>query len=261
MKRQILNIGKYIVKSKENISIRFPRNSKIQEDIKVVIDDFDIKNISVVLEEGVEVKSLKFIKRKGNKNINITIGKSASLSFVFEQSAEKILDVIDTINVFVGEKGCINTFINTTTEKKLSCSYVSKINKSAESNLSWIFQARNKQELDLYCENIFQDKNSSGNIETKGVVSDNAKIKLKGIISISRNGSRTDAGLKEEILLLDSTAKAEAIPKLIIDTNDVKANHSVAISNINKEQLFYFFSRGINEVKAKKMIVAGFLKK
>ena len=47
---------------------------------------------------------------------------------------------------------------------------------------------------------------------------------------------------------------SKIIPNLIIDSNDIIANHSAYIGEIGEDELFYMKSRGINENDIKKLI-------
>jgi len=42
-------------------------------------------------------------------------------------------------------------------------------------------------------------------------------------------------------------------------TDDVRCSHGVTMSNIDKNQMFYLQSRGINKEDAERLIVDGFL--
>lgn len=97
--------------------------------------------------------------------------------------------------------------------------------------------------------------------ETKlhGVARDKAQIKLTGRILIDKNCGDTNSFLTERVLLLSDQAKAECIPDLEIESDDVKCSHAASISRIPEEQLFYLMSRGISRQKAENLIVEGFL--
>ena len=49
------------------------------------------------------------------------------------------------------------------------------------------------------------------------------------------------------------------IPNLIVNTNDVEANHGVSIGSIDEKELFYLMSKGIDRHNAVKIIEEGFL--
>lgn len=51
------------------------------------------------------------------------------------------------------------------------------------------------------------------------------------------------------------------LPELIVDSDDVIANHNSTIRMISEEELFYLKSKGINQEQAKELIKKGFLNK
>ena len=60
-------------------------------------------------------------------------------------------------------------------------------------------------------------------------------------------------------MLLDKTSKAEAIPSLEIEADEVKASHAATISPLDQEKLFYVMARGLSYVDASKLLIEGFL--
>lgn len=58
--------------------------------------------------------------------------------------------------------------------------------------------------------------------------------------------------------LLSDAAQIKGEPQLIIDDNDVKATHAMAIGRVDPEQLFYLQSRGISQETALQLILAGY---
>lgn len=101
-------------------------------------------------------------------------------------------------------------------------------------------------------------QNTSGHAVSKGVVKDRAKLVFKGMIRIEKTARNSRAYLAEHGMILSRDARADAIPGLEIETNDVKATHSASVAQINDEELFYLMSRGLNEDDAKKLIIIGF---
>lgn len=99
---------------------------------------------------------------------------------------------------------------------------------------------------------------TSGHAVSKGVVKDNAKVVFKGMIRIEKEAKNSRAYLAEHGMLIGKDARADAIPGLEIETNEVKATHSASVAQINDEQIFYLTSRGLSENEAKKLIITGF---
>jgi FeS assembly protein SufD len=99
---------------------------------------------------------------------------------------------------------------------------------------------------------------TSGHAISKGVVKDRARVVFKGMIRISKNAKNSRAYLAEHGMILGKEARADAIPGLEIETNEVKATHSASVAQINEEQIFYLMSRGMTEDEAKRLIIVGF---
>lgn len=127
------------------------------------------------------------------------------------------------------------------------------------SDIDWIFYAKENEKQVIEAINYFLAEQGTGEITMRGVAEDTAHVTCNGSIAIGLNGSGTDAYLTEDVLMLDSTAKVDAVPGLEIKTNDVKASHSATVRKVTPEDLFYFASRGIDERTAKHMYVTGFL--
>jgi Fe-S cluster assembly protein SufD len=102
-------------------------------------------------------------------------------------------------------------------------------------------------------------KNTKSNTLIKAILEDQAVGHFYGLVNIHKGASGTNTYLKEDAMLLSRQAKAEAIPSLEIDENDVRAGHSSAVSPIDEDQLFYLQSRGLDSKTAKTLLIDAFL--
>ena len=80
----------------------------------------------------------------------------------------------------------------------------------------------------------------------------------QGLIHVLPDAQKTDAYLTNKNLILDEGARADSIPSLKIETNDVKCSHASTIGPIEEEQRFYLESRGIRPEVAERLVVLGF---
>lgn len=81
-----------------------------------------------------------------------------------------------------------------------------------------------------------------------------------GNLKIRHEAVKSDAHQENRNLLLSKEARAESIPELEILTNDVvRCNHGVTVGQVDKDQIYYLMSRGVNEKDAEKVIIEGFL--
>lgn len=131
----------------------------------------------------------------------------------------------------------------------------------ARSEASWVVVARAGEHPQAVIRNAFDARNGGGEVAMRAVALARGQALLDGRIEIGLGGGGTQTYLTQEALMLDSSAKIDAIPGLEIKTNDVKASHSATVSRVNPEDLFYAGSRGIPPDAARRMLVEGFLGK
>ncbi len=133
------------------------------------------------------------------------------------------------------------------------------IGRGAKLNLIGAFFLSNKDKVkvNVNIEHVAPDTNSDTLI--KSVLTDKAVGGFYGMVKIKKGAKNTDTYFREDALLLSDTAKAEAIPSLEIDENEVKAGHASTVGPVDEEQLFYLMSRGITRKEAKSHVVRGFL--
>ena len=103
-------------------------------------------------------------------------------------------------------------------------------------------------------------KNNYSKIYTNGINLENNKLyfQINGIVSKESKNSILSENSKI-INLKDGDSKI--IPNLIIDTKEVKADHSAFIGTFTKDELFYLMSRGIKEEFAKNLLIKSVLLK
>ncbi len=127
------------------------------------------------------------------------------------------------------------------------------------SAVDWVFHAAGENTQRLSARNVFLAREGGGEIAMRGVAEGRAAVRCNGMVEIGEEGGGTGTYLRQDVLMLDATAKVDAVPGLEIKTNDVRAGHSATVTKVSPEELFYFASRGIPEEKARMMYIRGFL--
>ncbi|TSC80489.1 MAG: Fe-S cluster assembly protein SufD [Candidatus Peregrinibacteria bacterium Gr01-1014_25] len=130
---------------------------------------------------------------------------------------------------------------------------------AASSTVEWTALAANGDGVRLSVENHFLGRQGSGEITMRGVAAGTGKLACAGLIAVGPRAAGTDAYLTQDVLMLDATAKVDAVPALDIRTSDVKASHSASVSRVQPQDIFYLTSRGVPPDKARQLIVEGFL--
>jgi len=101
--------------------------------------------------------------------------------------------------------------------------------------------------------------NTTSDLLYKNALSNNARTVFSGLIKVERGAHRTDAYQKVRNLLLSDEAEANSMPGLEILADEVRCTHGATSGQVEPEELFYLQSRGIPELKAKGLVVNGFL--
>jgi Fe-S cluster assembly protein SufD len=92
----------------------------------------------------------------------------------------------------------------------------------------------------------------------KGAVADRARSVYSGLIRIRKGAHGSNAFQTNRNLVLSEGARADSVPNLEIDENDVRCSHASTVGPIDAEQRYYLESRGIPPTAADRLIVAGF---
>ena len=143
---------------------------------------------------------------------------------------------------------------------RLTKTYVDNIltgnGSSAEFNGVYLVSGKQHVDLDTLTHHI--GLSTGGDLLLKGAVRDHARAVFQGMIKIDKTGQQTNSYLKNDNLLLTDHARADSIPALQIDANDVRASHGVTVGRVDEEHVFYLQSRGIPRSTAVRMLVEGF---
>jgi Fe-S cluster assembly protein SufD len=92
----------------------------------------------------------------------------------------------------------------------------------------------------------------------KGALRDASRAVYSGWVHVRPGAQKTDAMQTSRNIVLSEHAKADAIPNLEIEANDVRCGHAASVGPVDEETIFYLESRGIPRAEAERLIVTGF---
>jgi Fe-S cluster assembly protein SufD len=137
--------------------------------------------------------------------------------------------------------------------------------KCDEENAKIIFLtiiiAEKEESFDFETTSFHNAKNTKAEYFVRGIMSDKAQVKYKGVLEITKKGENTEGHLSHHSLMLSNKSKVTTIPSLKINANEVKAGHSATIGKPDKETIFYLNSRGVDKKTAENILTQGFLEK
>jgi len=117
-----------------------------------------------------------------------------------------------------------------------------------------------RQHMDLTTSMVHSGRYSLSDIVMNGVLLEKAVSIFRSATQIIRGAGGASSEQYDRILMLSDSSRADAIPMLLIDENDVqRCGHAASVGRIDQKQVYYLMSRGIPELTATKMIVWGYL--
>lgn len=101
--------------------------------------------------------------------------------------------------------------------------------------------------------------NTTSNQYAKAVLEETSQATFQGKIYIAPNATQTTGHQLHKALYLNNNATLNCKPELEIYADDVKCSHGATCGEIDKEQLFYLTSRGIDKEEAIKLLTQAHL--
>jgi Fe-S cluster assembly protein SufD len=125
-------------------------------------------------------------------------------------------------------------------------------------NVHGFYFADSKQHLDHHTQQEHYAGHTTSDLMIKGVLKDQARTVYQGLIHVRKDAQRSDAYQANRNLILSPKARADSIPGLEIEANDVRCTHGATVGQVDEEVLFYLRSRGLSEAYAHRLVVEGF---
>jgi Fe-S cluster assembly protein SufD len=126
------------------------------------------------------------------------------------------------------------------------------------SEMLGIFFADGEQHFDHRTLQDHVAPNCRSDLLYKGALRDRSRAVYSGWVHVRPDAQKTNAMQTSRNIVLSEHAKADAIPNLEIEANDVRCGHAASVGPVDEETIFYLQSRGIPRADAERLIVSGF---
>jgi len=192
--------------------------------------------------------------------VEIYVGKNSKCRYTTIQNwATNIYNIV-TKRAIVDENGTME-WIDGNIGSKINMKYPTCIlnGEGARGTCISIAMADKDQIQDAGARMIHNAPNTKSNIISKSIAKSNGNATYRGTVRINKEAINSVANIKCDTILLDETAKSDAIPKNIVMNDSSTLEHEATVSKVSDEKLFYMKTKGIDEDKAREMIVMGFL--
>lgn len=124
--------------------------------------------------------------------------------------------------------------------------------------LNGLYLTNGTQQMDLYTRINHRKPHGKSRQLYKGILDGKSRGVFNGKVFVQKNANKTDAKQTNKNLLLSDQAEADPTPQLEILADDVKVAHGATVGQLDKEQIFYLCSRGIDEMSAKSLLTYAF---
>jgi Fe-S cluster assembly protein SufD len=130
--------------------------------------------------------------------------------------------------------------------------------KGSWGRMSGVYFPAGSQFFDLDTQQNHNAPNTTSDLLYKGVLKNKARTVWQGMIKALPGAQKTDGFQANRNMLMSDDARADSIPGLEIQADDVRCTHASATGQIEEELLFYLMARGIPRKEAEKLVVDGF---
>ena len=221
----------------------------------------------VVLEEGAEAEVWEHWSSPGddvdallNSVVELSVGQAATLRYVNTQDISEKSWIFATQRAQVERDGRLDwTALGFGSARGKVRMETKLAGPGAEARVTGGYAGGPGQHLDYDTTQEHAAPNTNSDLAFRGVLAAGSTAVWRGMIKVDPGAQQTDAFQESRNLLLSTDAHADAIPGLEILADDVRCTHAAAIAQIDRDQLFYLTSRGLDPAAAKGLIVEGFL--
>lgn len=214
---------------------------------KIVINNSSSNNITIDRDSYILIDG-----NMDNSTIQLNVQNcKATIVDIASGNQKRCLNIInDNSNIEYNIIDLLDSDVNYYIDEKII-----NVNSNTDINIASVCYKNKNKNYVINTSNL--DRNSTNSINCFGIVKDESKLNYD-ITSFIKNGA-TKSVVKQNssILLFDESSVGKSNPILVIEENDVKANHGSSIGKIDDETMFYLCSRGLSKIEATNLICLG----
>jgi len=192
--------------------------------------------------------------------VEIYVGKNSSCRYTTIQNwADNIYNLV-TKRAEVAEGGLMD-WIDGNIGSKVNMKYPCCVLKGdgAVGNCISIAVATNNQIQDAGAKMIHLAPNTTSKIISKSIAASGGDASYRGTVYIDKKALNSKSIIKCDTIILDDESKSDTIPKNVVKNNSSYLEHEATVSKLDEDKLFYLMSRGLNEEKARELLIMGFI--
>ena len=191
--------------------------------------------------------------------INWYCGQSSQLTMMHDQDYTKVVYDSLRINFFLDRESRLDysLLITGPIANKVEIDIALR-GEGAQAMVRGAYLISQTQQIEVTTMQHHQAANTRSDVVIKGALQDAAQSCYRGTIFIAPEARGTVASQENKNMLMSNAARAQSIPALEVLNNDVQCSHGSAVGQFDQEQLFYAAARGLDEKRARRILIKGF---
>ncbi len=226
----------------------------------------DLTKTLVILDEGAEATMLSETASVGPHaggfhcgSIELMVEPGARLRYVNLQNWGDQVWHFAHQKAHVAARGALQWTIGALGSRLAKVNqHVALTGENAEAQVNGVMFTQGKQHLAYHTHQHHMAAHCRSDLLYKSALQDESRTVWRGMIKVDRGAQKTDAYQRNDNLMLSRTARADSIPGLEIEADDVRCTHGSTSGRVDDQQVFYAMTRGYTRQEAVRMIVAGF---
>ncbi|MCP4189983.1 MAG: Fe-S cluster assembly protein SufD [Planctomycetaceae bacterium] len=226
----------------------------------------DLGHTLVVVEDGAEVTFLNEMRCSNETDsglhcgaTELIVGSNAMLRFV------NLQDWSQNVWHFAHQSATVDRDASLQWTVGALGSRLAKVNQNvaltglgAECQVNGVMFTEGKQHLSYHTMQHHVAPHCRSDFLYKAALQDTSRTVWRGMIKVDEKAQKTDGYQRNDNLLLSGRARADAIPGLEIEADDVRCTHGATTGRVDEELIFYAQARGYTRREAVRLIVTGF---
>lgn len=136
--------------------------------------------------------------------------------------------------------------------------HVELCGKGAECQVNGVLFTEGKQHISYHTLQHHAAPQCRSDFLYKAALQDKSRTVWRGMIKVDPHAQKTDGYQRNDNLMLSTEARADSIPGLEIEADDVRCTHGSTTGKVDEELIFYAQARGFTRQEATRIIVSGF---
>jgi Fe-S cluster assembly protein SufD len=224
------------------------------------------RRVLIVLEEGAQAEVWEqYVSGAGdatvlNTVVELRVGQNAHLRYVCGQELNERSYIFGAQRAEVARDGGLDwVALGFGSARGRVRMETLLAGPGADAKVTGAYAPHARQHVDFDTTQEHGAPNTTSDLAFRGILADRSSAVWRGMIKVDPGAQQTDAFQVCRNLLLSKKAHADAIPGLEILANDVRCTHAAAVAQIDKEQLFYLRSRGLDKATSTRLVIEGFM--